>query len=464
MRCCKITSISSPRTRPGKRPLGVRVDATALRRARLEAGLTLAQVAGKELSRQAIHLVEVGKARPSINTLEIIASRTGQPISSFLLAGQELPPTFGGKGVQELQRLCLEQQFSQALDAGIEMLKEGLTGRVEANVLQYVGQALVKLNRPDEALPRLERAQLLLADHPDPWLAVECADWVACALYLKEDSRARQVAEDALRLCRETKPRLPGTEARILEHLATIHVHSHSYDRAITYYEEALAAAGSVRDLSRMGRTYHGLGIAYQNLGDLERASEYTNKALAFYALERDSALIARGENELGLLLMRQGDLKRAEELFRSALSNLSENVDERAKSHVLISLAEVKLAAGEPIESIAIAAQAVELSRHLGETLALSSAHQVAGAAYSHLGRFDQADAEFSAAIRVLANSGFHERLAESHAQFAEILEARGDATAAASHWRDAARLALKRDQTTTSADHSGRMLRTAT
>jgi tetratricopeptide (TPR) repeat protein len=414
--------------------------------------LTLAQVAGAELSRQAIHLVETGKALPSMATLEIFARRTGQPLSSFLLADKEAQPRFSDKHVQELQRMCLEHQFSHALEAGMEMLKGRLTAGIEATVLQYVGQALVKLNRPDDALPYLDRAQRLLVDHPDPWLAVECADWEACALYLKEDSRARHVAEGALRLCRATKPRLPGTEARILEHLATIHVHSHSYDRAITYYEEALAAAGSVRDLPRMGRTYHGLGIAYQNLGDLERASEYTNKALALYTLERDNGLIARGENELGLVLMRQGNLQRAEELFRSALSNLSDTGDEQARSHVLISLGEVKLAGGEPEESITFAAEALKLAIHLGETLALSAAHQLAGTAYSRTGRSRETDAEFAAAIRVLTDSGFDKRLAECHAQYAEILEARGDGTGAAPHWRDAARIALERDRTTAS------------
>jgi tetratricopeptide (TPR) repeat protein len=345
----------------------------------------------------------------------------------------------------------------------METLKSSLPGRIEAHVQHYVGQALVKLNRPDAALHHLQRAQLLLAEQSDPWLAVECADWEACALYLKEDSRAQGVAERALRLCRTTKPRLPGTEARILEHLATIHVHSHSYDRAITYYEEALAAAGSVRDLSRMARTYHGLGIAYQNLGDLERASEFTNKALALYALERDKALIARGENELGLLLMRQGDLRRAEELFQSALANLSEAGIERARSHVLISLSELKLASGSLDESIALAGEAIEFATRLGETLALSSAHQLAGLAFARSNRPNQADAEFSAAFRALADSGFDERLAECHATYAEILDSRGNATAAAPHWREAARLALRRDHSTAAAAGSEQGRRTA-
>ncbi|HCG00860.1 MAG TPA: hypothetical protein DEV93_10000 [Chloroflexi bacterium] len=434
-----------------------------MRRARLEAGLTLAQVAGEDISRQAIHLVEMGKSRPSMATLEIIAKRTGRPLSSFLLADKAVQAQLTDGRVIELQRLCLEQEFLQALEFGVETLKMPLPPRTEAHIQQYVGQALVKLSRPDEALPHLERAQLLLVDQSDPWLAVECADWEACALYLKEDSRAQKAAEHALRLCRATKPRLPGTEARILEHLATIHVHSHSYERAITYYEEALAAAGSVRDLSRMGRTYHGLGIAYQNLGDLQRASEYTNKALALYTLERDKALIARGENELGLLLMRQGEVRRAEDLFHSALAHLSEAGIERARSHVLLSLGELKLAGGSFDEVIALAAEAVELAMRLDETLALSAAHQLGGVAASRSGRASQADAEFDAALRVLTDSGFDERLAECHATYAEILDLRGNAEAAGPHWREAAQLALKRDQSTASAVRSGEARRTA-
>src|SRR6266571_1007977 len=134
-----------------------------------------------------------------------------------------------------------------ALQLGLRMLERPLPAAVEARVQHYVGQALARLTRPDEALVHLRRAQMLLEVEPDPWLAVECADWEACALSLKEDSRALSVAEEALRLCRATQPRLPGTEARILEHIATIHVKNHTFDQAIAYYEEALQAAGAVR-------------------------------------------------------------------------------------------------------------------------------------------------------------------------------------------------------------------------
>lgn len=410
----------------------------------------MAQVAGPELTRQAIFLIESGKTRPSMRTLEMIASRTGRPTQSFLrtekarVNGSEM----GDARVAELQALCLQQQFEKAIKFGLSIL-DGTAppkGKVEAHVRLYVGQALVRATRPDEGLEHLRKAQALLEQEPDPWLAIDCADWEACALYLKEDSRALAVAERALKLCRATEPRLPGTEARILEHIATIHVRNHSFDRAISLYEEALQAAGTMRDLPRLARTYHGLSIAYQERGDLGMAIEYTHKALALYALEQDKALLARGENELGLLLMRQGHTSRAEDAFNTALAHFEEAGIDRAKSHVLLSLGELQLRTGRYEDGVATAKRAIGLAEQLGENLALASGHELLAQLYERRGRHQAADREFAIALRLHKKESLHERLAEGHAAYAEMLDERGDSSGAALHWKHAARMALQR------------------
>jgi transcriptional regulator with XRE-family HTH domain len=55
-----------------------------VRQARLEAGLSLAQVAGDDVSRTFILFVEQGRARPSSTVLRLIARRTGKPTAFFL--------------------------------------------------------------------------------------------------------------------------------------------------------------------------------------------------------------------------------------------------------------------------------------------------------------------------------------------------------------------------------------------
>ena len=69
------------RTAGRPRPAGVDVSPEAVRRARTEAGLTLAELARGHVTRGAIHLIETGKARPSMATLQLISERTGKPIS-----------------------------------------------------------------------------------------------------------------------------------------------------------------------------------------------------------------------------------------------------------------------------------------------------------------------------------------------------------------------------------------------
>ncbi len=410
----------------------------------------MSRLAGGDFTRQTVFLIEAGKTRPSMRTLEIIASRTGKAVRHFL---RESPVSPGRDGravadarVEELQALCLQLQFDKAIALGLPLLEHPMASTVEAHVRHYVGQALVRSMRPDEGLEHLRRAQVLLEHEPDPWLAVECTDWEASALYLKEDARALSVAEKALKLCRATQPRLPGTEARILEHIATIHVKNHTYDQAIAFYEEALQVAGTMRDLPRLGRTYHGLSIAYQERGDIGMAIEYTHKALALYGLEHDTALLARGENELGLLLMRQGQMERAGEALRSALSHFDDACTEVAKSHVLLSLGELQLRTGRYADGIVVVKKAIDLAKRLDERLAQASGHGLLGQLYERRDKHELADKEFRLAIRLLGEEGLRERLAETHAVYAELLDARGDSRSASRHWKQAAKLALRR------------------
>lgn len=70
--------------RRGARGSGVQVNPSRVHEARIEAGLSLAQVAGDDVSRTFIHFVEQGRSRPSQTVLALIARRTGKPISYFL--------------------------------------------------------------------------------------------------------------------------------------------------------------------------------------------------------------------------------------------------------------------------------------------------------------------------------------------------------------------------------------------
>src|SRR2546429_9784204 len=71
---------------------GLEIRPGSVKQARAMAGLSLGQVAREDISRTAIYFVETGKAKPSRETLELIAQRTGQPLAFFLTrAGGSAP-------------------------------------------------------------------------------------------------------------------------------------------------------------------------------------------------------------------------------------------------------------------------------------------------------------------------------------------------------------------------------------
>jgi len=70
--------------RRGPKGSGLEVDPLRVRQARVEAGLSLADVAGNDVSRTFIHFVEQGRSKPSSAVLRVIARRTGKPMSYFI--------------------------------------------------------------------------------------------------------------------------------------------------------------------------------------------------------------------------------------------------------------------------------------------------------------------------------------------------------------------------------------------
>lgn len=396
-----------PAGRPRGRPPGVAIDADALRRARLEAGLTLAEVAAGDLTRQAVQRIEAGRARPSMKTLEIIADRLGRPASAFMVK-----PDVGTAQTAELR---------EAMELGLELLREPTAGRARAGDHAYVGQLLVRLNRPDEALPHLRLARSLFEAADNPWLAVDTMDWEAGALYLKEDPRALALATEAVRRYGRLAHKLPGTEARLLQHLGAVYIKNGSYQRALACYGDAMRVAGTIRDPARSGRLYHGLSSCHRHFREYAHAVELARRAIALYELEQDQSLMARGENVLGLAWMRQGHLDRAEESIRKAVTRLETAGLERGRSQYLIGLGELRLVQDRVAEALAVATQALTLAERFGETLAISSAHQQLGEIHAR----ELADDAFRQALAALP-SGLPERGAEILAARARAAELR--------------------------------------
>lgn len=409
------------------------VDPEAVRQARLKAGLSLAQVAGSELSRQAVHLIEKGKIRPTMATLRTIAERLGVPVY-LLQASEDQLARPAGDPAAELELLCEQQQYPEVLERAQQLLAGEPAPYVEAVAHLYLGRVLDHLVRPDEALNHLRRAREIGGALGDVWLAAEALEWEAGALYLKEDPGAVAVGQEALGRYQSLARRRPEIEARMLEHLATFLVRQGEFSRAMSCYLEALQVTGEVVNLVRMGRIYHGLSRCYSSQGDLPRAVDLATKAVALYSVENDlrprpaRTDLLRVEHDLGEFYLALGNLGKAEELFLSTLKRHDEAGLERMKGRGLLTLAELRQRQGRFPEASDLILQALELAQRYDEQMTLALANQRLGLLHAAQGEDELADESFERALDILATAGLDGPRAECLDSYRQVLAARGD------------------------------------
>lgn len=431
-------------TRRRGRRKGVAVRLGSVLQARKEAGLTLEQVAGGIVSRAAIHLIETGQARPSIQTLALIAERTRKPLGFFLLEGHSLPDVAAGYyELRELEHLTLTREFQKVVELGSGFLEKPWSREAQAMLRFYLGQAYCRVVQPVAALDHLSSARRTFEELGDELMAVEALDWEASAMGLVEDPRAIHRALEALERCRRLKPRPAPTEARILGHIAGMHVCAHSWAQAMRYYEAALEAAGAVKDILQLAKMHHGLGTVYQRMNQAARARHHLDKSLALYSIESDLSAVYRVENDIGELLMREGKLESAEAHLRKALVGSDElGIGRKGRGYIVSNLAELCLKEGKLDQAATYLRQAFDVGESTGEQLVIANAHMVSGDLAEAVGDRELADQHFRTALGIFERLEMPDRLRESHMRFAEVLEARADVASAARQWRAAAEI----------------------
>ena len=432
------------RTGTHARPAGLDLIEGAVKRARSEAGLSLGGLAGGDISRTALHLIETGKSRPTLTTLSLIARRTGKPLDYFLQPGQEavlkeIAAARVAFALDQVEATILHGDLEAAASA-LDALPLEDTPRPEQprhRLLQ--AKLLVHLGRPLEGEPAARAAVAAAESMGDTVRAAEALDLLAAAQQGLEDPASVETARRALEVCRRLDPVPAPLEARILARLGAIYDARHQWREAALHYEQSLARSDEVTDLQRVARSHNGLALAYLGMGDLEGARAHAQRAVAIHEVLRDRLSIASAENNLGLVLVEQGKPKEARPHLERSLAICEEAGIRQGRAHVLISLAEAALAEDDLAGAAARAEEAAALASELGERDSVATAHEVLGDVAARQRDRNGTDRHFAEALALLTDMEMGDRLMECHARYAALLERRGDPAAAGEHWRRA-------------------------
>ena len=409
-----------------------------MKQARAEAGLSLAMVGKGCVTAPAIYLIETGRTRPSLPTLEHIARKTGKTVE-FFLADQSGNTDETKTGLIELEARVAEGRFAEAIVLGEQLLDLSSSAHRLGQLRYLLAQAHLYIGKPDKAVSLLREAHAHFESVDDTLMLAECMGSEAHVACMTQQPDAQQLAERALAVCRSLKPVPETTEARLLSILATVHVANRDWEMAIKLYEDAIEAAGSLFDLGRTAKMYSGLALAYRETGHVDAAAKYASRSIALLEVLRDRVSLARAENNLGLILLAQGDRASAQKHLDRSLELAEETNLEVGRSHVLMSLCELSLLQGNMQAARQFAQQALEIAERLHEVANVAEAHVWLGRVAAEVGDDELADTEFEIAIRQLSELGIEERLLRCHGIYAEVLEKRGELKSAYEHMKKA-------------------------
>jgi tetratricopeptide (TPR) repeat protein len=426
-----------PKTTRRRLP-GVTIKPGSVKQARQEAGMSLAQVGKGRVTAPAIYLIETGRTRPSLPTLEHIAQRTGKPVE-FFLSDPTGTTDEAQASLADLEAMVGDGRYTEAIALGESLLDLGTSAHRLGRIRYFVAMAYIQTGLIEHAQDLLVQARAHFEAINDGVMLAECLGAEASLAYLNQRPDALAIAERALSVCRSLDPVPVPTEARLLGIVATAQAANFDWDRAVETYEAAIAAAGSFTDLRLLARMFRGLSSAYKQLGQMDTAARYATRSVALLEVVRDREALAHAENNLGLILMARGKRTVAQEHLDRSLALSDETELQVGRSRMLLSLCELCIQENNVEQAGKFAREALALAVRKHEGLNVADAHIWLGRIADKLGDPEATDREFAQAIQGLEQLGRRESLFHAHGVYAEILERRGEVAQAYVHMKKA-------------------------
>ena len=398
-----------------------------VRSARRERGMSQAQLAGEELTKGFISQVESGLVRPSVRSLQIIATRLGKSLDYFL----------GDAPLATEKRLAFHLLAAEAAaerhdwEVVRSEVESGLgctpTKRARASLLRLLAQAELSASQREPAFDRINEA-LSLVD-----VAVDAAE-VARLQHLRGIAYGQLnqylAAAESLEQARDTMERHevndPRLRARILVALGTVYRRLNRTAKAMQTYTSALDLASASSELRVAAQGYMGVAVSLYDAGELDAAINNYRRALDLFERVEDRSFELSVLHSLATIHFERGATAEARELAERSLALAKMSGDTRVEATAQVVLARIMLADGD-------AENALELAKTAEKTLSVdrvqrADALRVIGAAHDTLGAHAASDRAYRKSIELLTEIDDRPDRSAIAAEYAQRLRARGD------------------------------------
>lgn len=331
-----------------------------VRALRLARGLTQAQLAGSEVTKGFISLLETGRSGISVRAAELIAGRLGTTV------GDLLAPTTGSDDLSaeitltRAEGLLVGGRVAEALQL-IRPLESRLSGRPRGRLLRLLGRALTEHDRTREAVVALDEALRIFRTGSDRELATRTLYDLALA-HAKVEAHGEALTyalacEHALNSGDVVDRSL---ELRVLAFLAQSFVTLGETAAADLRSERARALAEDIADPRTTAELYENIAITRQRQGDFDSALRFARLANEAYGRWGSEAAIGSSWNTIGWIYIHRKQFRRASEALDRAERSAHDRGDMRLMGYVLQNRAELEIGRGNFEAALALADRAI--------------------------------------------------------------------------------------------------------
>jgi len=293
-----------------------------IRKARLESGLSQAQLGVPHFTRAYVSAIELGKVRPAMKSLEFMADKLGKP-ATYFLEDAEADRRRGEQAavVARSSQLISEGKGAEAVELLEAVLKRVPPPAERASLQRSLGRAYTQTRRAPEAVAVLNEALRFFKTIDDAeQIARTRSQLGAAMLELRTYVEAQQELESALAFMSKSNVRDPLLKVHTLYNLGVSFYMRGDFRSAAQQFDRAAREGVDVADLRWQAGLFAGMGMSYSMLQDFEAAVTYLRKSEALFEAINNKTRAVESRLRAAMSLRALGQRTKADELLTTAL------------------------------------------------------------------------------------------------------------------------------------------------
>jgi len=287
-----------------------------IRARRKELGLTQQQVGGKELTKGFISLIEKDRARPSVETLVLLAQRLQRPVSYFLDQGTPLSLKSAQAALSVAWVAVKQGDYTRAAESfqeALRLAKGPHDQNIDAECHIGLGFALASLRQFDLARQNVQRGKRIAETTKAEQLLVRASHVLGVIAYYERNfQEAREHFLEGFRRFQGIDHPDKGLGGLLLHNLGNTYAELGDHAEAARWYQKALTLLEPTEDLHRLGMVYLQLGVTQRERGDYDTALSHLTRAENLFGVLQDTRLLGWAHRSIGITFMARGEVDKA--------------------------------------------------------------------------------------------------------------------------------------------------------